>query len=90
MCASPERSALNKPGLLAYTRVYPVIRKVSDPQSCFYVDFILKFTTIITISPPMQFPSLAGITTSELSSQTRQPDGGVVWGREVAWYGQVP
>jgi hypothetical protein len=38
----------------------------------------------------MQFYSLAGIMTSELSSQARQPDGGVVGGREVAWYGQVP
>jgi hypothetical protein len=90
MCASPERSALNKLGLLAYTRVYPVIRKGSNPQKYFYVNFIPKFTTIITISPLMQFPSLVGIATSELSSQTRQPDDGVVWGREVAWYGQVP
>ena len=24
------------------------------------------------------------------SLQTRQPDDGVVWGRKVAWYGQVP
>jgi hypothetical protein len=37
----------------------------------------------------MQFYSLAHIVTSELSSQTRQPDGGVLRGREVAWYGQV-
>jgi hypothetical protein len=38
----------------------------------------------------MRSPSLAGIATSELSSQTQQPDDGVVWGRKVAWYGQVP
>ena len=37
----------------------------------------------------MQSPSLAGIATSELSSQTRQPDDGVVWGHKVTWYGQV-
>jgi hypothetical protein len=38
----------------------------------------------------MWSPSLASIATSELSSQTRQLDDGVVWGRKVAWYGQVP
>jgi hypothetical protein len=74
----PERSALNTPSLLAYIRVYLVIRKGLDPQSCFYVGFISEFTTIITISPPKQSPSLAGIATSKLSSQTRQSDGGVV------------
>jgi hypothetical protein len=73
-----ERSTLNTPGLLAYTRVYPVIRKGLDPQSCFYVGFISEFTTIITISPPRQSPSLAGIVTSELSSQTRQSSDGLV------------
>jgi hypothetical protein len=37
----------------------------------------LKFATIITISLPMQFPSLAGVATSELSNKTQQPVGGV-------------
>jgi hypothetical protein len=50
---------------------------------------ITQFATIIAISPLMQFYSLAGILTSELSSQTWQPGGGVVRGREVTWYGLV-
>jgi hypothetical protein len=50
MYANPVRSALNKPGLLAYAHVYPVIRKGFTPQICFSDGFILlKFTTIIII-----------------------------------------
>jgi hypothetical protein len=71
----PERSALNTPGLLAYTRVYPVIRKGLDPQRCFYVGFISGFTTIITISPPRQSPSLAGTNTIELFLPASGPYG---------------
>jgi hypothetical protein len=71
----PERSALNTPGLLAYTRVYLVIRKGLDPQSCFYVGFISEFTTIITISPPRQSPSLAGKNTTELFLPASGPYG---------------
>jgi hypothetical protein len=50
MYTSPVRSALKKPGLLAYTHVYPVIRKRFTPQICFSDGFILlKFTTVIII-----------------------------------------
>jgi hypothetical protein len=44
----------------------------------------LSLQPLLLSQPPMQSPSLAGIATFELSSQTWQPDDGVVRGREVA------
>jgi hypothetical protein len=56
---------------------------------CFYDDFILlQFLDMIFLSnPPIQFPTLAGMMTSELSSQVcslgplyESGGGGAAWG----------
>jgi hypothetical protein len=52
----PERSALNTPGLLAYIRVYPIIRKGFDPQNCFMLVLFLKLQPLLLSHHPCSLP----------------------------------